>query len=78
MTQEENGPPPELLKKQFTDDPEDVNERTIYETGDADEYDEDALRKYQLQRMRCVFYYSQVHPKNIQMRGQILLCYRGM
>ena len=78
MAQEENGPPPELSRKRSTDDAEDVNERTIYETGDVDEYDEDALRKYQLQRMRCVFYYSQVHPMNIQMRGQILLCYRGM
>lgn len=65
MAQEENGPPPELLKKkQLMDDPEDVNERTIYETGDADEYDEYALRKYQLQRMRCVFYYSQVHNEH--------------
>jgi hypothetical protein len=78
MAQEENGPPPELLKKKQLMDADDVNERTIYETGDADEYDEDALRKYQLQRMRCVFYHSQVHPTNIRMRGQILLCYRGM
>jgi len=58
MAQEENGPPPELLKtRQTTDDDEVVNEKTIYEVGDADEYDEDALRKYQLQRMRCVDYH---------------------
>jgi hypothetical protein len=58
MTHEENGPPPELSKKKrLLDGQEDVNERTIYETGDAEEYDEDALRKYQLQRMRCVDYH---------------------
>jgi hypothetical protein len=58
MAREENGPPPELLKKKQTiDGVEDVNEKTIYETGDADEYDEDALRKYQLQRLRCVDYH---------------------
>jgi hypothetical protein len=56
MAQEENGPPPELLKKQSVGDVGDVNEKTIYEIGDADEYDEDALRRYQLQRMRCVDY----------------------
>lgn len=54
MALEEKGPPPELLKNRQFVDVEDVNERTIYETGDADEYDEYALRKYQLQRMRCV------------------------
>ena len=79
MAQEENGPPLELLKKkQLVVDVEDVNEKTIYETGDADEYDEDALRKYQLQRMRCVYYHLWAHPTNGQMCGQILLCYRGM
>jgi hypothetical protein len=57
MAHEENGPPPELLKGKSLDGEDDVNERTIYETGDADEYDEDALRKYQLQRLRCVNYH---------------------
>lgn len=65
MAHEENGPPSELLKKKKSLDVEDdVNERTIYETGDADEYDEDALRKYQLLRMRCVDYHL-VHPTNM-------------
>jgi hypothetical protein len=79
MAQEENGPPLESLKKkQSVVDVEDVNERTIYETGDANEYDEDALRTYQLQRMRCVYYHLWAHTTNRRMCGQILLCHRGM
>ena len=66
MAHEENGPPPELLKKKSLDEDGDINERTIYETGDADEYDEDALRRYQLQRLRCVNYHL-VHPTNTNM-----------
>jgi hypothetical protein len=55
MAHEENGPPLELFKKkEAMIDPEEVNEKTIYETGDADEYDEDTLRRYQLERLRCV------------------------
>jgi hypothetical protein len=54
MAHEENGPPVELFKKKMTDYEEDVNETTIYETGNSGEYDEDALRKYQLERLRCV------------------------
>ena len=54
MAHEDNGPPLELFKKNKTDHEEDVNERTIYETGNSGEYDEDALRKYQLERLRCV------------------------
>ena len=78
MAHEENGPPSELLrKKKSLDGEEDVNERTIYETGDADEYDEDALRKYQLQRMRCVDYHL-VHPTNMHIQAQIFLRCRGM
>jgi hypothetical protein len=80
MAHEENGPPPELLKKRKSlDEDEDVNERTIYETGNADEYDEDALRKYQLQRLRCVDYHL-VRPTNTNMHihEQIFLRCRGM
>ena len=77
MAHEESGPPPELLKRKPLDGEEDVNERTIYETGDADEYDEDALRKYQLQRLRCVNYHL-VHSTNIHIHGQILLRCRRM
>jgi hypothetical protein len=78
MAHEENGPPSELLKKKESlDGEEDVNERTIYETGDANEYDEDALRKYQLERMRCVDYHL-VHPTNMHIQAQIFLRCRGM
>ena len=78
MAHEENGPPSELLKKKKSlDGEEDVNERTIYETGDADEYDEDALRKYQLQRMRCVNYHL-ARQMNMHIQAQIFLRCRGM
>ena len=52
--EEREGPPAELFKKPKEFEHEDeVNEQTIYETGDAeDEVDEDALRKYQLERLR--------------------------
>jgi hypothetical protein len=76
MAHEENGPPSELLKRKSLDGEDDVNERTIYETGDADEYDEYALRKYQLQRLRSVNYHL-VHSTNMNMHGQIFLrCHR--
>jgi len=52
--EEREGPPAELFKKPKEFEHEDeVNEQNIYETGDAeDEVDEDALRKYQLERLR--------------------------
>ena len=36
------------------EDEEDVNERTIFNQATAEEYDQDALRKYQLERLRYV------------------------
>lgn len=53
-TEEREGPPAELFKKHKEFEHQDeVNEQTIFETGDAgDEVDEDALRKYQLERLR--------------------------
>jgi hypothetical protein len=54
MAQEEDGPPIDLFKKRQVIGTEEVNERSVYETGDADGYDEDALRRYQLERLRCV------------------------
>jgi hypothetical protein len=52
--EEREGPPAELFKKPKEFEHEDeVNEQNIHETGDADdEVDEDALRKYQLERLR--------------------------
>lgn len=53
--EEKEGPPVEVFKKKIENE-EDVNERTIHETGDGADYDEDALRKYQLERLR--YYYA--------------------
>ncbi|KAG2063348.1 hypothetical protein BDR04DRAFT_1163853 [Suillus decipiens] len=46
--EEKEGPPVEVFKKKIENE-EDVNERTIHETGDGADYDE---RKYQLERLR--------------------------
>ncbi|KAI0639490.1 hypothetical protein C8Q77DRAFT_1069503 [Trametes polyzona] len=53
--EEKEGPPPEVFKKRELN-PEEINERTVYETGDGEDYDEEALRKYQLERLR--YYYA--------------------
>ncbi|KAG1811216.1 uncharacterized protein BJ212DRAFT_561391 [Suillus subaureus] len=53
--EEKEGPPVEVFKKKVENE-DDVNERTIHETGDGADYDEDALRKYQLERLR--YYYA--------------------
>jgi len=56
MAQEEkDGPPPEIFKKRDLEENE-VNEKTVYEVGGEEQYDEDALRKYQLERLRCVLF----------------------
>jgi hypothetical protein len=49
--EEKEGPPPEIFKKKDLD-AEEVNEKNVYEVGGEDDYDEDALRKYQLERLR--------------------------
>ncbi|KAI3621900.1 pre-rrna-processing protein esf1 [Moniliophthora roreri] len=54
--EEKEGPPPEVFGKRRTVDDEDVNEKTIYELGDENDFDGDALRKYQLERLR--YYYA--------------------
>lgn len=51
--EEKEGPPAEIFKKKKSgDDDDEVNEQNIYDVGDGNEYDEDALRKYQLERLR--------------------------
>ncbi|KAF9568445.1 hypothetical protein CPC08DRAFT_654675 [Agrocybe pediades] len=53
--EEKEGPPPEIFKKKELD-PDDINEKTVFDVGGEEEYDEDALRKYQLERLR--YYYA--------------------
>ncbi|KAG1826294.1 uncharacterized protein BJ212DRAFT_1475626 [Suillus subaureus] len=53
--EEKEGPPVEVFKRKVENE-EDVNERAIHETGDGADYDEDALRKYRLERLR--YYYA--------------------
>lgn len=52
--EEKEGPPVEIFQKRKRD--EEVNEQNIYDVGDGADYDEDALRKYQLERLR--YYYA--------------------
>lgn len=54
MAREEiEGPPSKIFKNRKRDD-EEINAQTIYDVGGEDEYDKDALRKYQLERLRFV------------------------
>ena len=53
--EEKEGPPTEVFKKKKKNvEDEEINEKTIFETGDEVDYDEDALRRYQLERLRYV------------------------
>ncbi|KAJ6604598.1 hypothetical protein DFH09DRAFT_1018818 [Mycena vulgaris] len=54
--EEKEGPPPEIFKQPSTLEEDEVNEKNIYQVGDENDYDEDALRKYQLERLR--YYYA--------------------
>jgi hypothetical protein len=55
--EEKEGPPAEVFKRKRDFENEgDINEKTIYEVGDEIDYDEDALRKYQLERLRYVWF----------------------
>lgn len=54
--EEKQGPPPEIFQRQPYMDPSQIDEKTLYEIGDADaDYNEDALRIYQLERLRHVY-----------------------
>ena len=52
--EETEGPPMEVFKRRDVEGEEEINEKNIYEFGDGDDYDEDALRNYQLGRLRYV------------------------
>jgi hypothetical protein len=53
MAHEEiHGPPTEVFRQKRELDADEVNETTVFEVGEEGEVDADALRKYQLQRMR--------------------------
>ncbi|KAJ7169829.1 hypothetical protein C8R46DRAFT_1090163 [Mycena filopes] len=56
--EEKEGPPPEIFKKSSATDEDEIDEKNIYEVGDENDYDEDALRRYQLERLR--YYYAVV------------------
>ncbi|KAG6885584.1 hypothetical protein C0993_012586 [Termitomyces sp. T159_Od127] len=49
--EEKEGPPSEIFRKKSNGD-EEVNAQNIYDVGGEDEYDKDALRNYQLERLR--------------------------
>ncbi|KAI0756904.1 hypothetical protein C8Q80DRAFT_1092670 [Daedaleopsis nitida] len=70
MTREEKeGPPPEVFRKRELK-PEEINERTVYELGEGEDYDEDALRKYQLERLR--YYYAIVECDTVEAASHIV------
>ena len=52
--EEKEGPPPEIFKKNRFAAEEEITPRNVYEVGDGNDYDEGALRKYQLERLRYV------------------------
>ncbi|KAE9408126.1 hypothetical protein BT96DRAFT_914111 [Gymnopus androsaceus JB14] len=54
--EEKEGPPPEIFKRKQADEDDEVTEQNIIQVGDENEFDEDALRKYQLERLR--YYYA--------------------
>ncbi|KIK91724.1 hypothetical protein PAXRUDRAFT_830589 [Paxillus rubicundulus Ve08.2h10] len=70
MTREEKeGPPAEVFKKKRGEEEEEINEKTIYETGTGEDYDEDALRTYQLERLR--YYYAIVECDTVEAAAHV-------
>jgi hypothetical protein len=55
--EEKEGPPPEIFqRKSNSGAEEEINVQNIYDVGDVNDYDEDALRNYQLERLRYANY----------------------
>jgi hypothetical protein len=71
--EEKEGPPAEIFGRKEDID-EDINEKNIYDVGDENVYNEDALRKYQLERLRQALVLS-IPYKQSSCIVQILLCY---
>jgi hypothetical protein len=53
--EDKEGPPKEIFKKRNTDDEEEGT--NVIEEDDGKEYDEEALRRYQLERLRSVYFH---------------------
>ncbi|KAH0826923.1 hypothetical protein J3R83DRAFT_4516 [Lanmaoa asiatica] len=68
--EEKEGPPTELFRKKSKKvEDEEINEKTIFETGTEADYDEDALRKYQLERLR--YYYAIVECDTVDAAAHV-------
>ncbi|KAJ7900291.1 hypothetical protein B0H14DRAFT_3080630 [Mycena olivaceomarginata] len=67
--EEKEGPPPEIFKKPSALEEDEVDEKNIYNVGDENDYDEDALRKYQLERLR--YYYAIVTCDTVEAAAHI-------
>ncbi|KAF7970529.1 hypothetical protein HWV62_23781 [Athelia sp. TMB] len=68
--EEKEGPPVDVFKKrQQFENEDDIDEKNIYEFGGEDDYDEDALRTYQLERLR--YYYAIVTCDTVEAASHI-------
>ncbi|KAF6766171.1 pre-rRNA-processing protein ESF1 [Ephemerocybe angulata] len=65
--EEREGPPPEIFKKKK--DSEEITEKSLYELGGEDEVDDNALRKYQLERLR--YYYAVITCDSVDAASHI-------
>jgi hypothetical protein len=68
--EEREGPPKEIFRANREEDEGEINETTIYQLGKEDEHNNDALRKYQLERLRS--------PYVSQSVDQLLNCSQGI
>ncbi|TEB35204.1 hypothetical protein FA13DRAFT_1707318 [Coprinellus micaceus] len=66
--EEREGPPAEIFKKKKKES-EEVTAKSLYELGGEDEVDDNALRKYQLERLR--YYYAIVTCDNVEASSHV-------